>query len=107
MGRRGPHIWKMESIQNGIFFSFVSSFKDNILLKLRQVEFSSPKPLWLVVNVYIIIYFFSRFIMFSSSLGMGKTRVFLYMLEKLPFTSYVSKQLGQGGLCLGRKVASL
>lgn len=82
-----------------VFFPSVSSLKDNILLKLRQVEFSSPKPLWLMVNVYIIVYFFSRFLTFSSSLGMGKTRIFLCMLKKLPFTSYISKQLGQGGLC--------
>lgn len=85
----------------------MSSLKDNILLKLRQVEFSSPKSLWVMANVYIIIYFFSRFLTFSSSLGMGKTRIFLYKLEKLLFTSYGSKQLGQGGLCCQRRVASL
>lgn len=84
----------------------MSSLKDNILLKLRQVECSSPKSLWLMANLYIIICFFSRFLTFSSSLGMGKTRIFLYKLEKVPFTSYGSKQLGQGGLCRRRRVAS-
>lgn len=42
--------------------------KKNIFLKLKQVEFSALKSLWLMANVFFIVYCFPRFYIFSSSL---------------------------------------
>ena len=68
--------------------------KKNIFLKLKQVEFSALKSLWLVANVLFMVYCFPRFYIFSSFLE--RQEMSRLPFEKLHSLNATSRSTGLG-----------